>query len=382
MSIKGVDVSSYNGIIDWSQAKNHVGFAILRCHQKYGIDEQFERNYAECKKYHIPVGVYKYSYAMSISDARKEARDVVKVLKGKRLEYPVFYDLEEEAQIALGANKIQKMAVAFMKIIVKAGYGVGIYCNKNWYYNHITSYLKKNYSFWIASPPAEESDTGVPVERIKPKKAMCWQYSWKGKIPGINGDADLDLMDYIDDTPVSEPAPTPTPVPDFTSTPAGVTPTDVINVAVGWLGFSEANGLHKKIIDIYNSYLPHPRGYAVTYTDSWCDATVSAIFIFLKAVDKIGGIECGVEEHVKKFKAAGIWIEDGSIVPKPGDLIVYNWDDSTQPNDGYSDHIGIVEKVSGSTITTIEGNSSNMVKRNNIPVGYGYIRGFARPKYD
>ena len=380
MSIKGIDVSSDKGVIDWSRAKDYAGFAILRCHQKYGIDEQFERNYAECKKYHIPVGVFKYSYAMSIADARKEARDVVKVLKGKQLELPVFYDLEEEPQIALGANKIQKMAVAFMKIIIKAGYGVGIYCNKNWYYNHITSYLKKNYCFWIASVPKKAEDTGAIVDRLKPKKSMIWQYSWMGKVPGIpSNEVCMDVMGYGDDTPAEQ---TPvTQTPDVTSKP-GVTANDAINVAKSWLGYSEANGLHKKIVDIYNSFLPHPRGYAVTYSDSWCDATVSAIFVQLGATDLIGGIECGVEEHVKLFKAKGIWIEDGSIIPKPGDLIVYNWDDSTQPNDGYSDHIGIVESVTSSTITTIEGNSSNQVQRNTIPVGYGYIRGFARPKYN
>lgn len=375
MSIKGIDVSSDKGVIDWSRAKDYAGFAILRCHQKYGIDEQFERNYAECKKYHIPVGVFKYSYAMSIADARKEARDVVKVLKGKQLELPVFYDLEEEPQIALGANKIQKMAVAFMKIIIKAGYGVGIYCNKNWYYNHITSYLKKNYCFWIASVPKKAEDTGAIIDRLKPKKSMIWQYSWMGKVPGIpSNEVCMDVMGYGDDVPVEQ-------TPDFTSK-SGVTANDVLNVYRGWLGYNEADGTHRKIVDLYNSFLPHPRGYALSYSDAWCDATASAAFIKLGATDLIGGIECGVEEHVKLFKAKGIWIEDGSIIPRPGDLIVYNWDDSTQPNDGYSDHIGIVESASSTTITTIEGNSGGMVRRNTIPVGYGYIRGFARPNYD
>lgn len=374
MSIKGIDVSSYNGNIDWTKVKGNANFAILRCHQKNGIDETFEQNYAGCKANGIPVGVYKYSYAMSISDARKEAKEVIKVLKGKRLEYPVFYDLEYEEQKGLGSNKIQKMAIAFMRIIIKEGYGVALYCNKDWYYNHITAYLKKYYTFWIASYPYK--DEGLPVDRLKPKNVFGWQYSEKGKIPGINGNVDLDLFYLNDEAPLIEET---NEAALFTS---GVTADNVLNLMRSWIGRNEADGSHRSIVDIYNSYLPHPRGYALTYNDAWCDATVSAAFVSLKAVDLIGGIECGVEEHVKKFQAAGIWNEDGSATPRPGDLIVYNWDDDTQPNDGYSDHIGVVETVVNGQITTIEGNASNQVKRCIIPVGYGYIRGFARPKYN
>ena len=162
-----------------------------------------------------------------------------------------------------------------------------------------------------------------------------------------------------------------------------VTANQVLNVMRSWLGKSRSKGTHKDIIDIYNSYLPRARGYKVTYTDSYCDATVSAAFIKLNAVDAIGGTECGVEKHVEIFKKAGIWEEDGRVTPKPGWIIVYNWDDKTQPNDGYSDHIGIVETVSQTKIiTTIEGNiNGGIVGRRNIVVGHGTIRGYAKPKY-
>lgn len=155
---------------------------------------------------------------------------------------------------------------------------------------------------------------------------------------------------------------------------------DVLDVMRSWLGFSEANGKFKQIIDLYNSVKPLPRGYAVQYKDEWCDTTVSAAGIKAGCSDLIGR-ECGVEEHVKIFKAKGIWIEDGTITPQPRDIIVYNWDDNTQPNDGYSDHIGFVESVSGNIITAIEGNKGEAVARREIPVGWGFIRGYARPKY-
>ena len=163
------------------------------------------------------------------------------------------------------------------------------------------------------------------------------------------------------------------------------TANDIIKVMQSWIGYSEANGKHKYIVDVYNNYCAkrgkYPRGYKVPYNVAWCDVTVSAAFIQAGAVDLIGGIECGVEEHIAIFKSNGIWLEDGRITPKPGYIITYNWDQWTQPNDGYADHIGIVEDVRDGKIIVIEGNYNNSVNRRSIPIGWGYIRGFAAPKY-
>ena len=93
----------------------------------------------------------------------------------------------------------------------------------------------------------------------------------------------------------------------------------IIQTMVSWIGTDK-----RKIIDIYNSHEPLAKGYKVKYTDAWCDATVSAAFIVNDAVDLIGATECGVERHIYEFKKIGIWIEDGSIVPKPGDIICYS----------------------------------------------------------
>ena len=154
-----------------------------------------------------------------------------------------------------------------------------------------------------------------------------------------------------------------------------------LNILRSWIGYCEANGKHRYIIDIYNAHTPLARGYKVKYTDAWCDTTVSAAAIKAGIVDLIG-TECGCEEHIAIFKSKGIWIEDGSITPEAGYIIVYNWGDAAQPNDGYSDHIGVVESVKGGTITVIEGNYNDAVGRRVIPVGWGYIRGYAAPKYD
>lgn len=164
----------------------------------------------------------------------------------------------------------------------------------------------------------------------------------------------------------------------------GVTASQIVEVMKGWIGLSRSKGTHKPIIDLYNSHKPLARGYAVTYKDDYCDATVSAAFIELGAVNLIGGTECGVEEHINLFKKAGIWQEDGTIIPKPGYIICYNWDDGTQPNDGWADHIGIVESVNkaAGTFVVIEGNTNGgVVGRRTVSIGWGYIRGYAIPKY-
>lgn len=145
---------------------------------------------------------------------------------------------------------------------------------------------------------------------------------------------------------------------------------DVLNVMRSWIGYSEANGKFRQIIDLYNSHLPLARGYAVQYTDEWCDTAVSAAAIQAGCVDLIG-TECGCEKHIEIFKEKGIWIEDGTIVPLPGDIILYNWDCQVQPNDGYSDHIGYVESVSGQMITVMEGNYNEAVAGEVIQGKYG-----------
>lgn len=154
-----------------------------------------------------------------------------------------------------------------------------------------------------------------------------------------------------------------------------------LDIMRAWVGYSEANGQFKEIIDLYNSHKPLARGYAVKYTDEWCDTTISAAAVKAGMVDLIG-TECGVEEHVKIAKKMGIWNEDGMITPKPGYIIVYSWRTSRQPNNSYSDHIGAVEDVKNGLITAIEGNKDEEVGRRVIPVGWGYIRGYIMPKYD
>lgn len=158
------------------------------------------------------------------------------------------------------------------------------------------------------------------------------------------------------------------------------TANQVIKEARKWIGTKQGTAKHKNLVDAYNSISPKPRGYTLKMTDDWCDAFVTVVFDKAGASNLIGR-EVGVQRHIDIFKSKGIWIEDGKIKPKVGDIITYNWDDSTQPNVGWADHIGIVEKVDTKNITVIEGNISNRVDRRTLEIGHGNIRGYARPKY-
>lgn len=198
MELKGIDVSSWQGKPDWPKVSNSgVKFAILRIHQKSGVDTSFEHNYKGCKSNGILIGGYKYSYALTSAQAIEEAENVISVLGGRGLDFPVFYDLEWSQQRNLGKQAIENIAVAFLTRIKKAGYKVGIYCNLDWY-NNVLSDVLKQYDCWIARYPA--NDNGSVQERLRPNVGVGWQYSSKGKVPGINGNVDMDVFykDYRD----------------------------------------------------------------------------------------------------------------------------------------------------------------------------------------
>ena len=154
----------------------------------------------------------------------------------------------------------------------------------------------------------------------------------------------------------------------------------VLAAAAAMVGVRGGSAEHHRLVNDYNSVRPLPVGYAVKNSDDWCDIFTTVIFQREGLSDLIGR-ECGVERHIHIFKRLGIWNEDGNSTPKAGDIITFNWDQNSQQNDGWADHIGIVEKVENGIIHTIEGNSNNEVKRNTYRIGHGNIRGFATPRY-
>lgn len=363
--MRGIDVSSYQGLPEWGKASKNLDFVLLRGTERYGVDKSFEYNFTECKKQGLKIGVYKFSYALTKAESKKEAKELLKALEGKELDLPIFLDLEWDEQKALPPETLYKIIRIFEKTVEKEGYQFGIYCNLDWYQRIIPERVKDR-KFWIASIPS--ADMGNVVESLKPTipNLACWQYSFNGKVDGIEGRVDMDL--WLDEEKQEQPVST-------------VTAKAVIELAREYIGVSQGSASHKSIVDTYNNHVPLAQNYRLSYSDSWCDCFVSFLFIKLDAVNLIGGTECGVERHVALFKEQGIWNEDGSILPDPGDIIVFDWDSTSQPTNGFSDHIGIVESVEGDIIHTIEGNSGGMVARRTYHKGEACIRGYAQPWY-
>jgi hypothetical protein len=156
----------------------------------------------------------------------------------------------------------------------------------------------------------------------------------------------------------------------------------ILAVICGWVGRSESDGSHRKIIDIYNAEKPLARGYAVKPTDAWCAATVSAAAIAAGVPRSIFPRECGCGKMIEGFQKLGAWVENDAYKPTPGDVIMYDWQDNgVGDNKGAPDHVGIVEGVSGGKIRVVEGNINNAVGYRTIAVGAKCIRGYCVPKY-
>lgn len=156
----------------------------------------------------------------------------------------------------------------------------------------------------------------------------------------------------------------------------------IVAQARSWIGCKESDGSHRQIIDAYNSHTPLVRGFEMGYGNEWCAAFITACAIKCGATDIIPK-ECSCNNMIELFKGLGRWEENDAHVPSPGDILFYDWNDTgTGDNTGRVEHVGIVEEVSGSTITVIEGNYKKECKRRTLAVDGKYIRGYGLPKYD
>ena len=189
---KGIDVSHYQKKIDWAKAKKVVEFSILKIGEgRYSNqkDEYFERNYTECKRLNIPCGVYSYAYALSVAEAKEEAKRVIEWLDNRSLDLPVYYDMENAKLEKLGKTQLTEIAIAFCREIEKAGYWAGIYANLNWFTNCLdTERLKKMFTLWIA-----HVDNTYNQNKYDGLYDM-FQYSWKGQVDGIIASVDMNVM--------------------------------------------------------------------------------------------------------------------------------------------------------------------------------------------
>ncbi len=352
MEIKGIDVSAWQGKIDWKTVADYgMGFAILRITEAGNVvDSQFENNLAGCNKYNTPVGVYKYSYAMTIAEIQREARKVVSTLNGRRIQFPVFLDLEYNNQRSLGSESIHKMADAFREIVEAAGYKFAIYCNVDWYENVICSHLKK-YDFWIARYPA--NDDGWLQERLRPDFGMGWQYSSKAKIPGISGTVDRNVFykDYSEETEKKEETTVNklqehTKLGDYYANNGGTKPYLEKKSNAYLDDFTKnagSNNYTKFARDVNNWNQPGCQG------QPWCAVyqfwKLVKVFGLTKALQIMGGGFYNCQSVTRHAKQKGTW----HSTPKKGALIIFR----------NGSHIGSVNSYDTTYVYTNEGNTSS-----------------------
>lgn len=348
MEIKAIDVSSDQGKPDWEKvAKSGIKAAILRVHQRYGVDSTFEHNYKGCKQNGILAGAYKYSYALTPAQAVEEAENVIEVLNGRGLDFPVFYDLEWKQQRSLGKQAIENIAVSFLTRMKKAGYKVGIYCNMDWYNNYLSDNLKK-YDLWLARYPA--NDNGTMQTRLKPTAGIGWQYSESGKVSGISGNVDMDVFytDYRTEKKEEETV-SKTKLQEFTE--------------LGDYYASNGGYLEKKsnayLDDFkknagYNNYTKFARdvnswGQPGCQAQPWCAEyqfwKLVKILGITRALKIMGGGFYNCVSITNHAKANGTWHK----APKAGALVIFR----------NGSHVGSVRRFNGSIVYTNEGNTSS-----------------------
>lgn len=185
MSTKIVDVSRWNNTVDYKALKKKgITGVVIQC--GYGMvssqkDPYFESNYKKARANKMLVGVYHYSYAKSVAEAKEEAKVCLGWLKGRSLDMPIYIDMEEENLTYLGKSTLTKIAKEFCKTIEKAGYKAGVYANANWFKNNLNySLLKKNYSIWLAQ-----------YASYKDFDCDIWQYTSKYIVNGNTFDCNI-----------------------------------------------------------------------------------------------------------------------------------------------------------------------------------------------
>ena len=199
--IKGIDISCWQENVNYNELKKQgIEFAIIRIgygKNKSQKDKMFEAHYEGLKNAGIKIGIYLYSYMTSIEAGKQEAENCLYFLKGRKIDLPIFIDLEENRTAKLGNVAITKGAIEFCKIIKNAGYEAGVYANLNWFTNYVNPYkiIENGFKIWLA----QWNDKITANFNVD-----IWQYTSKGKLNGISGNVDLDyqLKDEQTENPI------------------------------------------------------------------------------------------------------------------------------------------------------------------------------------
>ena len=208
--LKGIDVSHYQGSINWEKVKPQIDFAILRMGLGDDItsqdDKQFERNYAECVRLGIPFAVYFFSYAVNKAKVAKEIAHIKRLLNGKKINAPVYIDVENTRGLdwrTISNAELLGIMQEFNAQLAALGYKMGIYSSRSAFWNEkMTDKWYDSISKWVA-------EYGDKVNGFN-RTYDIWQHTSKGRIDGINGNVDMNIM-YNSIFTAEQPKPAPTP---------------------------------------------------------------------------------------------------------------------------------------------------------------------------
>ena len=191
MEIRAIDISHHNGNVDFEKVRT-AGIGCVFIRTGYGkylssqIDRKFEENYSKAKAAGLNVGAYHYSYARTLAEATNEAEAMLKIIGKRKFELPLFFDIEEKSQAQLSKKTCSDMVRAFCNKLESAGYWAGVYSYDAFFGTNLEDEIVQRYSTWVAR-----------VENVKPvvcKRYDIWQHSFKGKVNGITGEVDLDII--------------------------------------------------------------------------------------------------------------------------------------------------------------------------------------------
>ena len=201
MSRKVIDISKWNGNIDWATVKNYVDGVIIKIGGRgYGkggylyTDNNFKTNIDACVKYDIPFGVYWFAQEITDAESIESANYIHKLLNGYKLSYPIYYDVEYSGAEnnsgradSLDQYTRTRCTVTFCEEIERLGYEAGVYSIPWWFYNKLEFNKVNIYSIWVAQWNKDDGFMGTRPDM----RFDMWQYTSKGKISGINGNVDV-----------------------------------------------------------------------------------------------------------------------------------------------------------------------------------------------
>ena len=388
--LKGIDISVWqSGFTDFEPFKNAgYGYVICKISEGQSMDKCFEQHYNNCVKSNVPVGAYVFSHATDTSRARAEAEYALKILNGRKLDLPIFMDLEA-SDINYGWNvDITPVALAFGEIIKKAGYKWGVYANQSWMVNKLKVDVLRDAGamIWCAKYSNEKPTVYCDI----------WQYSDNGTVPGFSHKVDMNITmtDVLNSTSVEIPQ-------EEVKMDKNEAIAKLVDCAMSQVGYLEkrsnaqlddktANAgsanWNRYARDIDSKYPSFYNGKKNGY--SWCDIFVDWCFI------ECFGYENTLKMLYQPTKSAGAGCRYSADyyrahnafyrVPNVGDQVFFG-------DYGNEGHTGIVIDVKGSIVATVEGNTSGgygvdtngdgvYIKRYDISTHY--IPGFGRPNWD